>query len=186
MLIYKSNQPSNTLAGDFSVRSFRASDRADVFHLYTHGLLGGHRDQRDNAADLADIEKSYFQHPQNHLWVAEANGSLIGMVAISQDAESVMHVRRLRVAPLWQLESRVAIALIRTATTHARVHGCLKLVFHTSMDTPKAIELLDGLGLQLSRIRDREGQHLIELYDNLYARQSETPSVAGHMYPPAH
>ena len=151
------------------IRSFRAADRLDVWHLYHKGRLVGHVDPSDCASDLNDIEAAYFRRPQDHLWVAEAKHSVIGTVAISEDDARVAHLRRLRVAPFWQLDSHVAISLIRTAVNHARFHGCLKLVFHTSLDSATAIELLQGLGLQFARVRKEAGQHLIEFYDNVYA-----------------
>jgi ribosomal protein S18 acetylase RimI-like enzyme len=155
--------------GDFLIRSFGAADRSEVLHLYYHGLLAGQVNQSDPASDLVDIEAAYFRRPQDHLWVAEARSSVIGTVAISEDDAHVTHLRRLRVAPFWQLDSRVAIGLIRTAINHARFHGCVKLVFHTSLDGKRAVELLERLGFQFARIRDVAGQHLIEFYDNLYA-----------------
>jgi hypothetical protein len=166
------NSPSNG-EEDFSIRCFKVADFPDVIHLYQHGLLGGHLDPTDHAVDMADIEKAYFRRPQDHFWVAQAKSEVIGTIAISEDAQRVMHLRRLRVAPFWQLERRVAAELVRTAIIHARHYGCLKLVFHTSLDSETAVELLDGLGLQLSKIRIREGQHLIEFYQDLYASQSE-------------
>jgi N-acetylglutamate synthase-like GNAT family acetyltransferase len=183
MLSGNLNRTSTTLASSeeagFRIRSYCAADQGDVLYLYHHGLLGGQLNPIDNTSDLADIEASYFRRPQDHFWVAEAKGSVIGTVAISEDAERVMNLRRLRVAPFWQLESRVAIDLIRTAIIHARRNGCLKLVFHTSMESSQAVELLDGLGLQFSRVRHREYQHLIEFYDDLYANPSnETSSGA--------
>jgi N-acetylglutamate synthase-like GNAT family acetyltransferase len=158
--------------GNFCIRSFRGSDQADAFSLYRLGVLGGRLDLVGEAPDMADIEKSYFRRPQDHFWIAEAGGSVIGTIAIAEDNQCVMHLRRLRVTPSWQAETRVASGLIKTAIAHARLHGCLKLVFHTALDGPRAIQLLDGLGLQFSRILDRSGQHLIEFYDDLYASLS--------------
>ena len=154
--------------GDFLIRSFVAADRADVWHLYHKGVLAGHVDPRDCVSDLDDIEGSYFQRAQDHFWVAEARRRVIGTIALSEDDARVAHLLRLRVAPFWQLDDRVAIGLIRTAVHHARVYGCLKLVFQTTMESKRAFALLDGLGLQFSRIRDAAGRHLIEFYDNLY------------------
>ena len=109
------------------------------------------------ASDLADIEGAYFRRPQDHLWVAEARNCVVGTVALSEDDARVAHLRRLRVAPLWQLDSRVAIGLIKTAVNHARFHGCMKLVFHTSLDSQRVVELLQSLGFQFARIRTSRG-----------------------------
>lgn len=182
MLIAKSTQPPTTAAtndyGDFSIRSFQPMDRADVLHLYEHGLLGGRLTSSDGAADLVYIERTYFSRSQDHFWVAQAKSSVIGTIAVSEDDQQIMNLRRLRVAPLWQVDARVASGLVKTAIQHARIHGCLKLVFHTSLEGPRAVELLDGLGLQLSKIRHKEGQHLIEFYDDLYASHAGDVSAA--------
>jgi len=151
------------------VRSFRPLDRPDVLRLYHDGLLAGCVDPKDRAADLDDIEGAYFRRPQNHFWIAEANGVVIGTVAVSEDDAGITHLRRLRVASAWQKNSGVAVELIKAAIHHARSHGCLKLVFHTSLDGEQAVKLLDRLGFQFSRTRDIGGRHLIEFYDNLYA-----------------
>jgi hypothetical protein len=153
---------------DFRVRTFTPADRADVFHLYHHGSLADHQNPTCNAPDLADIESSYLRRPQDHFWVAEARGEVIGTIAIAEDAERVMNLRRLRVSPFWQLDNRVVVSLLRTAIIHSRSYGCLKLLFHTSLNRARAMELLDGLGLQISRVRYQDGQHLIELYPDLY------------------
>ena len=156
----------------FSIRSFRAADLPDVTSLYHTGLLTGWPDPNDHAEDLNDVEGSYFKRPQDHFWVAEAKGAVIGTVSIRQDDSGVSHIRRLRVAMLWQLDSSVAIALLRTAIAHARTHGCLKLVFHTSLPSNRAVRLLEDLGFQISRVRGAPGQHVIESYNDLYHRQS--------------
>jgi hypothetical protein len=168
----------------FSIRRFRTEDQAEVVHLYRHGLLGGHLNPNDLAADLDDVEGAYFRCPHGYFWVAEAKGELIGMVAISEGERGVMDLKRLRVAPLWQLESRVAIGLVRTAILHARVRGCLKFVFHTAMDAPRALQLLDGLGLQISKIRQSDGQHFIEVYDDVYAAATGHTWHQTHIVPP--
>ena len=181
------NTTSNCLPEDatvcdergFLIRSFRAADLPDVTHLYRTGLLTGWPDPDDHALDLADVEGSYFKRPQDHFWVAEAKGAVIGTVSIREDDAGVSHIRRLRVAMLWQLDSSVSIALLRTAIAHARHHGCLKLVFHTSLPSNRAVKLLEDLGFQVSRVRGAPGQHVIESYNDLYHR--EGGGVAGQV-----
>jgi ribosomal protein S18 acetylase RimI-like enzyme len=169
---------------DILIRSFRASDRPEVLNLYQKGRLAGHADPLDRASDLADIEGTYFRRPQDHFWVAEAKDSVVGTIAVSEDDATVAHLRRLRVAPFWQLDDSLAIGLIRTAISHARFHGCPKLVFHTSLDGPRATELLQGLGLQFARIRDVAGVHLIEFYDDLYAIHASGGSAGSSIHRP--
>jgi len=138
--------------------------------LYKTGPLAGLVNPFDHPPDLEDIAATYFQRPQDHLWVAEADHAVVGMIAMSEDEKEVAHLRRLRVAYSWQRDMHVAIQLLRTAIYHARVHGCLKLVFHTSLDGERAAELLRRLGFQYASIRDIGSRHLIEFYDDLYAQ----------------
>lgn len=156
----------------FVIRSFRPDDLPEVIDLYHKGLLTGWRDPDDQALDLVDALGSYFSRPQDHFWVAEAKGSVIGTIAIRQDDAGVSHIRRLRVAPLWQLDSSVAIALVRTALAHARNHDCLKLFFHTSLPTNRAIRLLEDLGFQVAPLRGAPGHHVVEAYRDLYRPDS--------------
>ncbi len=154
---------------EIRVRSFRASDHPDVMRLYYAGVLAGRIDPWDRTDDLHDIDATYFRREQDHFWVADANGRVIGTAAISEDNVWVAHLRRLRVERGWQDDDRVAIRLIRAAIYHARSYGCLKLVFHTSLDSASAVELLRRLGFQFASIRDMGSRHLIEFYDDLYA-----------------
>lgn len=156
----------------FVIRSFRSGDLPDVTDLYHKGLLTGWQDPDDHALDLVDVAASYFARPQDHFWVAEAKGSVIGTIAIRQDDAGVSHIRRLRVAPLWQLDSSVSIALVRTAIAHARHHDCLKLFFHTSLPSNKAIRLLEDLGFQVAPLRGAPSDHVVEAYRDLYRRDS--------------
>ena len=173
MLIDKSNRSSLrdsvSAEDDFHIRSYVAADQPDVWHLYQKGMLAGHVDPKDDVSDLTDIENNYFKRSQDHFWVAEAKNSVIGTVALAEDDAGVARLWRLRVSPFWQLDNRVVSALVRTAIEHARSHGCLKVVFQSSLDGARAIALLEGMGLQFARIRDAGGRHMIEFYDNLYA-----------------
>ena len=166
----------------FLIRSFRPADLPDVTDLYHRGLLTGWADPDDHALDSDDVSGSYFSQRQDHFWVAEARGAVIGTIAIRQDDAGVSHIRRLRVAPLWQLDSSVFIALVRTAIAHAHNHDCLKLFFHTSLPSDRAIRLLEDLGFQVAPLRDASGHQVVEAYRDLYRRDSggtagDAPSV---------
>jgi N-acetylglutamate synthase-like GNAT family acetyltransferase len=158
----------------FTVRDFSSSDQRHVMHLYCEGLLAGHVDPFDPAADLERIEELYMWRPHRHFWVAEASGEIVGTVAIVMENDLVAHLRRLRVSPGFAEKNRVAIALVETALEHARVWGALKLAFHTPVDDGRAIELLRDLGFQFFRARMINGRHLLEFYANLYDRVHPT------------
>jgi len=154
----------------FLVRSFQPDDQPEVWRLYHRGLLAGHVDPYDPAADLDRIEEFYIGSPHRHFWVAEAFGKVVGTVAIAEEEDGVAHLRRLRVAPEWQDKSHVAVGLIKTATAHAREHGALKLIFHTPVDDTRAKDLLGRLGFHFARIREINGRQLLEFYVDLYER----------------
>jgi N-acetylglutamate synthase-like GNAT family acetyltransferase len=158
-----------------SLRSFHARDRDEVLRLYHHGLLTGVPNPLDPATDLDHIEQIYLTRPQDHFWVAETNGEVIGSVAITEDDAQIAHVRRLRVDPAWKMwrSGEVARVLIQKATHHARQHDCLKLVLHTPVNDDRAIAFLHELGFEYARARELSGRHLLEFYINLYTRTEQ-------------
>jgi N-acetylglutamate synthase-like GNAT family acetyltransferase len=126
----------------------------------------------DPATDLDHIEDVYLKRPQDHFWVAEIDGEVIGSIAVLVDEKQIAHVRRLRVDPAWKTwrGGEIARVLIQEATHHARQHDCLKLVLHTPVDDDRAIAFLHQLGFEYARTRELRGRHLLEFYLNLYVR----------------
>jgi len=159
----------------FLIRSFRPDDLPDVTNLYHKGLLTGWPDSEEHPLDLVDVSASYMARPQDHFWVAEARGAVVGTIAIWEDDAKVSHIRHLRVTPLWQLDSSVAIALVRTAIAHSRKHNCLNLFFHTSLPSNRAIRLLEDLGFQVAPLGVAPGQNVAGLFNGLYRHESGGP-----------
>jgi len=157
---------------ELCLRTYQSRDWCEIRCLYKHGLLAGFPDPADPATDLDHIEDVYLKRPQDHFWVAEANGDVIGSIAVLKDDKQIGHIRRLRVNSAWKLLQRgeVARALIRKATHHAREHECLKLVLHTPVDDDPAIAFLHQLGFEYARARELRGRHLLEFYLNIYMR----------------
>lgn len=116
---------------DLVIRSFRESDQSATTELLRTGLLVGHIDPIEAATELARTERKYLAESNDHTWVAEMNQSVVGMVAVAQDHHGIAHLRRLRVSPQWQADSRIAVSLVQHAADHARENGCLKLIFYT-------------------------------------------------------
>jgi N-acetylglutamate synthase-like GNAT family acetyltransferase len=137
--------------------------------------LAGIPDPLDPATDLDHIEDEYLKRPQDHFWVAEAYGEVIGSIAVVKDDKQIAHVRRLRVDPAWKVwhGGEVARFLIQKATQHAREHECLKLVLHTPINDDRAIAFLHQLGFEYSRAREVRGRHLLEFYLNIYIRPDQ-------------
>jgi N-acetylglutamate synthase-like GNAT family acetyltransferase len=162
---------SNTLP-QVVIRSYRASDRPYTIRLYREGLLTGTLNPLDPASDLDQIEDVYFKRPQDHFWIAEAQGEVIAMIGVREDERQIAHVRRLRVDPKCgdSLRGELARILIRTAAEHAREHEHLKLVLHTPFNDEEAAAFLHQLGFEFTRARELDGRHQLEFYLNLYER----------------
>jgi N-acetylglutamate synthase-like GNAT family acetyltransferase len=159
----------------FIVRSFASPDQPHVVRLYHEGLLAGHIDPFDVAEDLEQIEEFYLRRPHRHFWVAEVGSEVVGTVAIATDPDGVGHLRRLRVTPNLPEKNRVAVTLVKTALSHAREWGAIKLAFHAPVDDARAIRLLGHLGFQFTRAREIRGRHLLEFYVDLYNHLRPSP-----------
>jgi N-acetylglutamate synthase-like GNAT family acetyltransferase len=90
------------------LRRFTESDQSAALDLLHTGLLAGHIDPIDAAAELSETEQEYRFRTKDRFWVAEVNQSVIGTIAVAVDRLGIAHVRRLRVAPAWQADSRIA------------------------------------------------------------------------------
>ena len=65
----------------FLVRSFNGADKLQVMQLHAATAPSGFVNC-DCAANIDKIEEKYFRRPQDHFWVAEALGRIVGTVAI--------------------------------------------------------------------------------------------------------
>jgi N-acetylglutamate synthase-like GNAT family acetyltransferase len=157
----------------FIIRDYRSADQAEVSRLYREGLMMGQLDCCDPAVDLEHIEESYGRDSFSHFWVAEAEGRVIGTVAIAHDDTDekridIAHLRRLRVDPAWQHNGRVAVRLLEAATTLARAKKYLKLVVHTPIDDTRCRAMLGRLGFIFARKRRVHDRSILEFYVHLY------------------
>ena len=109
----------------FTVRTFTPADQPQVDRLICEGLLPGHVALRP---DEVERLKPHLGSEREGFWVAEADGQLIGSIAVVEEGPDVGHVYWLRVAPEWQADFAVARRLAQTAATHAAEVGLLKLI----------------------------------------------------------
>src|SRR5258705_4422784 len=72
------------------VRSFQATDRQQVMRLHAAAAPSGFVDC-DCATRIDEIEETYFRRPQDHFWVAESLGRIVGTVAIYLHDDNVAH-----------------------------------------------------------------------------------------------
>jgi N-acetylglutamate synthase-like GNAT family acetyltransferase len=155
----------------FLVRSFQAADQLQVMQLHAATAPSDFVDC-DCAANIDEIEEKYFRRPQDHFWVAEALGRIVGTVAIYVHDGNVAHLYCLRAVDE-SVDHLIRKGLVRVAASHAHHHGCLKLVLHASdpqVDIGRATEFLHRLGFEFSRHREIENRPVLEFYLNLYER----------------
>jgi hypothetical protein len=161
-------------AGPCSVRTFAESDAATVERLSRDGLRPGH-DGHDSK-EAGRIAQAYLASEREHFWVAEADGEVIGTVALAEVSPDVGCLQWLRVARAWQTDRRVARRLVQVATAHAHAMGFLKLVIDApSAIQPQVVSYFRLLGFEFSRSREVGGTNVLEFYLNLYERPQLLP-----------
>jgi N-acetylglutamate synthase-like GNAT family acetyltransferase len=161
----------------FLVRSFQATDRAQILRLHAGTAPAGAVDC-NCATNIDQIAERYFGRPQDHFWVAEAWGEIVGTVGICVHDQNVAHVHCLRTVDNLK-DDLVRRGLVEVAARHAHQHGCLKLVVHSPnghVDIGRAAEFLHRLGFEFSRHREIDERAVLEFYLNLYER----PELAPH------
>lgn len=157
----------NQLEQNLTVRSYEPADEAAVARLYHEGLLEGLIAPNDTGADIDNIMEAYFEDESSHLWVAEVEGSVLGMIAVAREGEHMADIRRLRVDPQWQ-NTTIGAKLLETAIAHCQHHGYLKVIFDTRINADTALDLFDKFGFQHTRTRETEQKDLLEFYLDLY------------------
>ena len=88
------------------------------------------------SGDLKDIEESYMSIQQSHLWVAELNGRVVGMVGLIHEEnfeQGVYELKRMYVVPSCR-GMGIAKNLINELISHAKTNR-IKLVFLKTTST---------------------------------------------------
>ena len=151
-----------------SVRPASPADRPQVERVIREGLLPGRVDYESRDAER--IRQSLGSERERFL-VAEAQGRVIGTVAVVEASPDVGQIHWLRVDPRWQADMTVARRLAGAAVRHAREVGLLKLAVHAPAEAEERVAAYyHELGFEFSRARDVEGVHVMEFYVNLYDR----------------
>ena len=114
--------------------------------------------QRCLDTDLGDIEHTYFEQKMSHLWVAECNRTVIGMVALVPDTdhegcfgksgEVVGRLRRMAVLPEFR-RLGVAKQLLDTLLSYAKQVGYKQIVLLTTSAQEAAIKFYTKHDFQL-------------------------------------
>ena len=104
------------------------------------------------SGDLKDIEESYMSIQQSHLWVAELNGRVVGMVGLIHEKnfeQGVYELKRMYVVPSCR-GMGIAKNLINELISHAKTNR-IKLVFlKTTSTLVPAIQLYMKNGFTFS------------------------------------
>ena len=131
--------PADTPDG-LCVRSYLEPDQPAVAKLYDAGLLAGQIAPNDSGADLDYIQQAYFDDERHHFWVAEHEGTILGMIGVASDEEHTAEIRRLRVEGEYQ-GTGIAAILLETAIAHCKHHGYLKIRLDTRFEKDAAVDL---------------------------------------------
>ncbi|XP_006038075.1 putative N-acetyltransferase 8B isoform X2 [Alligator sinensis] len=103
--------------------------------------------------DLQDIRSTYLGATNTCLWVAEAGGAVVGLVAAVQlqdpaERGTALELKRLSVRQAYRGRG-IARALSRTVLQFAQEHGYRAVVLETSMVQHAAQQLYERLGFRL-------------------------------------
>ena len=122
--------------------------------IYIHLQLTGwfYINHTLKSGDLKDIEESYMSIQQSHLWVAELNGRVVGMVGLIHEEnfeQGVYELKRMYVVPSCR-GMGIAKNLINELISHAKTNR-IKLVFlKTTSTLVPAIQLYMKNGFTFS------------------------------------
>jgi GNAT superfamily N-acetyltransferase len=162
------------------IRSYRHEDRAAVRELFYRGRVDGKtvEDPRDTGADMDIIECAYFAQPQDHFWVAESGGKIVGIIGVAEMEPRVAEILRLRIDPAWR-RTPLVNRLMRTALQHCARYHYRKVLLNTFCDHQRALRLFGAdLHPHIRIRRDRGNRARIELCTET-AGAAETLSEAG-------
>ena len=130
-------------------------------------------------ADLDNVEKIYLCQKRSHMWVAELNGNIIGMVALVPEddhedsfgkrREDVGRLRRMAVLPEFR-RLGVAKKLLNELLNHAREIGYEHIVLLTTSAQEAALKFYPKHGFQLvskrlANVALRGFYHYVYCYD---------------------
>ena len=100
--------------------------------------------------DLLDIDKSYMSNKGSHMWVAEWNGKIVGMVGVIHNEThkpGVAELQRMSVSKSCR-KMGIASKLLDQLIKHAREEGLEKIVLKTSSAQGPAIGLYKKHGFR--------------------------------------
>lgn len=167
---------------EYTIRTFAEGDLAEVERLAREGLLIGHVDHSGSGTE-ADPHGSGAGRPTpQSFWVVEAQGSVIGSIAMLQGDGDVGRLLQLRIASEWKDDPRIAKMLVRAAVDCAKERGALKMAIDSPGFEPRIssgeessiVQYLRSLGFEYTRTHEQGGRSMLEFYLNLYGGPQST------------
>jgi ribosomal protein S18 acetylase RimI-like enzyme len=173
------DQASSTSgAGAVAIRSFKREDLPSCRKLYKEGLLGGKLAENDTGLDIDDIEQAYLSSPDDHFWIAETNGEVVGMIGVQHHEEGNGEIRRLRVAEAHRRKG-IGSMLVEQALKFCQQKGYLKITLDTFVEREAAIKLFEKFRFRHSRTKNVAGKEMMYFYLDLYTgEQAPAPKRA--------
>ncbi len=140
-----------------TIRSYRETDRESVRSLFASSLMDFSEGFEEGmkayirhslSDDLADISAQYVRPARSGFWIAEAAGSLKGMVGIQQKTEEEAELRRMSVSS----DSRrrgIGRKLLETTESFCRDQGYRRIFLTTVTPLQPAIRMYREYGFRL-------------------------------------
>lgn len=162
------------------VRPLEPRDLKDAGETFPGAMVYMH-------AGPADSMHSFFEQVasgRQNAWVAEAEGSIIGMAVVSIESQALAHLVYLHVTGDSVSHERAAKALAEIAIRKAWDAGYLKFVVHTRLPASQVIPYMHELGFEFARTYSSGSERGIEFYRNLYEPPREPSSGVGNFQLP--
>ena len=138
-------------------RTYKPEDYEAVRDLFRNGLMdfAGENEgefsryvQQSLDDDLQDIAGQYLDSQNNHFWVAEAEGRIVGMVGVQRRGEEEAELRRMSVAADFRRQG-IGVGLLETAQEFCRERGYKRLRLTTVSQMTAAIAMYRKFGFRL-------------------------------------
>ena len=105
-------------------------------------------------ADLKDIGNTYMSSDDSHMWVAEWNGKVVGMVGLLHDEShepEVVELYRMYVLSSYRRKG-IATKLLERLVCYAREHRYHKIILSTTNAQKDAFDFYQKSGFQLIKV----------------------------------
>ena len=150
------------------IRMATLDDHDAIHRLYQTGRDEGMVYANDTGADIDNLAAGYLADgAESGFWVAEVDGTIVGMIGLLKTGENAAELRRLRVDPDHRRRG-IGRRLLEQALLFCQQRDYLKVVLDVRIDGEPAIRLFETFGFKHSRTRDLGGRTLLEFYLDLY------------------